>query len=41
MGWFGMSNDGPGQRQAYQVAANRYLDDLKDDRLAVLLDCHI
>jgi hypothetical protein len=41
MGWFGMSSDGPGERQAYHVAANRYLDDLKDDHLVVLLDCHI
>lgn len=41
MGWFGMSSDGAGERGAYRVAANRYLDDLKGDRLVVALDCHI
>lgn len=41
MGWFGMSSDGPGERGAYKVEANRYLDALADDVLIVQIDCHI
>jgi hypothetical protein len=40
MGWFGLSSDGAGERQAYNVAASRYLDNLEDDQLVVVLDCH-
>lgn len=41
MGWFGMSSDGPGEREGYKVEANRYLDALADDVLIVQIDCHI
>jgi hypothetical protein len=42
MGWFGMSSDGDGEREGYQIAVNRYLDDkLGDDDLVVVLDCHV
>lgn len=41
MGWFGVSSDGPGEREAYNVEANRYLDELADDVLIVQIDCHI
>lgn len=41
MGWFGASSDGPGEREAYKVMANKYLDELADDILIVQIDCHI
>lgn len=41
MGWFGMSSDGPDERHAYEIAASRYLDNLQDNDLVVVLDCHI
>jgi hypothetical protein len=41
MGWFGMSSDESGDRNAYRIAANRYLEDLAPDRIVVVLDCHI
>jgi hypothetical protein len=41
MGWFGMSSDGPGEREAYDLDANRYLDQLAPDDLLVVIDCHI
>lgn len=41
MGWFGMSSDGAGEREAYNAAINRYLDELKPDALLVVVDCHI
>jgi hypothetical protein len=41
MGWWGMSSDGPGEKHAYKVEANRYLDSLPDNAVIVQLDCHI
>lgn len=41
MGWFGMSSDGPGERDAFKTAANAYLESLPDDVFIVQLDCHI
>lgn len=41
MGWFGMSTDEAGEREAYRIEANRYLESLADDVLVVVLDLHI
>lgn len=42
MGWFGMSSDGQGEREGYEIAVNAYLDDkVSDDDLIVVLDCHV
>lgn len=41
MGWFGMSSDGPGERDGYRIAVNHYLEDLSPDTFVVVLDCHI
>lgn len=41
MGWFGMSSDGPGEKAGYHVAVNKYLDEVPDNDLLVLLDLHI
>jgi hypothetical protein len=41
MGWFGMSSDGPGEREGYDVAINRYLDELRPNTWLVVVDCHI
>jgi hypothetical protein len=41
MGWWGMSSDGPGEKEGYKVEANRYIDQLPDDTVIVQLDCHI
>lgn len=41
MGWFGHSTDGPGERDAYQVQANLYLDQLDPAVLVVAVDCHV
>jgi hypothetical protein len=41
MGWFGMSSDGPGEADTYNVQANKYLDSLKADDWLVQIDCHI
>jgi hypothetical protein len=41
MGWFGGSSDGPGEREAYHVAANKYLETVNPDIILVALDCHI
>jgi hypothetical protein len=41
MGWFGMSSDGPGEREGYHLAVNRYLEELKPDTFLVVIDCHI
>jgi len=41
MGWFGMSSDGPGERDGYHHAVNRYLDQLDQDTFLIALDCHI
>jgi len=40
MGWFGMSSDGPGEREAFRVQANKYLDSLSPDTWIVQVDCH-
>ncbi len=41
MGWFGMSSDSPGERDAFKTQANKYLDALPSDAWIVNLDCHI
>lgn len=41
MGWFGMSSDGPGEADAFKVAASKYLDELPADAWLVQVDCHI
>jgi hypothetical protein len=41
MGWFGMSSDGPGEREGYNAVVSRYLDELKPDTWLVVVDCHI
>lgn len=41
MGWWGASSDERGDREAYHVAMNKYLDELKPDTLLVVLDAHI
>jgi hypothetical protein len=41
MGWFGMSSDGPGERDAFKVQASKYLDELPRDAWVVQVDCHI
>jgi len=41
MGWFGMSDDTPSSREAYDVEANVYLDSLDPDDIVVVIDCHI
>jgi hypothetical protein len=41
MGWWGASSDERGDREAYHVAMNKYLDELKPDTVLVVLDCHI
>lgn len=41
MGWFGMSTDEAGEREAYWIAANKYLEELDPDALVVCLDLHI
>jgi hypothetical protein len=41
MGWFGMSSDGPGEKSAYKVGVNQYLDQLDPATVLVVLDCHI
>lgn len=42
MGWFGMSSDGPGEQDGYQIGVNEYIDSkLADDDLLVVLDCHV
>lgn len=41
MGWFGMSTDGPGDREGYHAAVNQYLDQTNPATLLVVLDCHI
>ncbi|MFI5496617.1 hypothetical protein [Actinoplanes sp. NPDC051859] len=40
MGWFGLSSDGTGERDAYHAEVNSYLDRLHDDDTIVVLDCH-
>ncbi len=41
MGWFGMSSDEAGDRVAYAVRADAYLDALPADVWIVQVDCHI
>lgn len=41
MGWFGMSSDGPGEREGYQIAVSKYLQELHPDTWLVVVDCHI
>jgi hypothetical protein len=41
MGWWGVSSDERGEREAYHVAMNKYLDELKPDTVLVVVDCHI
>lgn len=41
MGWFGMSSDTPGTRDAYRAEFNKYLDSLDFEDYVVLVDCHI
>lgn len=41
MGWFGVSSDGPDEKAAFKVQANRYLDELPADAVIVQIDCHI
>jgi hypothetical protein len=41
MGWWGMSSDERGDREAYQVAINKYLDEVPEDTWLVVVDCHI
>ncbi|HEX6681530.1 MAG TPA: hypothetical protein VF062_01960, partial [Candidatus Limnocylindrales bacterium] len=41
MGWFGMSSDGPGEREGYHVAVNQYLGQVDAATVLVVLDCHI
>lgn len=41
MGWFGMSSDEAGEREAYRIEANRYLESLDPSVLLVVLDLHI
>ncbi|WP_431728638.1 hypothetical protein [Verrucosispora sp. TAA-831] len=41
MGWFGMSSDSSGERSAYRVGVNRYLEDLDPQAYIVLVDCHV
>lgn len=40
MGWFGTSSDGPGERDAFTIQANKYLDALSPDTWIVQVDCH-
>lgn len=41
MGWFGMSSDEAGDREAYRIEANRYLEALDPGVFVVALDLHI
>ncbi|MEV0646036.1 hypothetical protein AB0I28_12300 [Phytomonospora sp. NPDC050363] len=41
MGWFGMSSEGPGEKEAYRIAVNTYLDGLDPEAWVVVVDCHI
>lgn len=41
MGWFGMSSDTPGSQEAFQVASNKYLEDLPGDTYVIAVDVHI
>lgn len=41
MGWFGMSSDSPGEKSAYRVGVNRYLDEIDPQAYIVLVDCHV
>ncbi|MCX5066599.1 hypothetical protein OOJ91_11995 [Micromonospora lupini] len=41
MGWFGMSSEGEGERSAFRVGVNRYLDDMDPQTYVVLVDCHV
>jgi len=41
MGWWGMSTDEAGEREAYRIEANRYLESLDPSVLLVVLDLHI
>jgi hypothetical protein len=41
MGWWGMSSDGPGEREGYRIAVNKYIDSLSPKTWLVVLDCHI
>lgn len=41
MGWWAMSSDEEGDREAYRAKANAYVDALPDDMYLVRIDCHI
>jgi hypothetical protein len=41
MGWWGMSDDSKASRADYNVKVNKYLDELPDDYLIILVDVHI
>lgn len=41
MGWFGMSNDTADSREDYAREVNRILDELPDDAVLAVVDCHI
>jgi hypothetical protein len=36
-----MSSDGPGEREGYQIAVSKYLQELHPDTWLVVIDCHI
>lgn len=40
MGWFGVSSEPDGERDAYQTLASRYLDELPANSWVVQVDCH-
>jgi len=41
MGWFGMSTDKPNDKLAYAEGFNKMIDELPDDTLLTVIDCHI
>jgi hypothetical protein len=41
MGWFGMSTDGPKDHLRFVKEFNKMLDELPEDTLLTLVDCHI
>lgn len=41
MGWWGMSSDGPKDKNRFVREFNQMLDELPDDTLLTLVDCHI
>lgn len=41
MGWWGVSSDEAGDRDAYNIAMNAYLGELAEDTWLIVVDCHI